>query len=150
MDGSGTDDGLPPTAELPSDRAARSVPPRATAQVGGTDAARSEGAAGRQRASQGKSARLTQGIARGVAGVDRHQGWAARGAADDQGVLNDVIGREIAAGVDLSVARAVDVADDLIRAGDDDAGGGAVVHDMHAIRAVPAPKPSRPVRASLR
>ena len=65
------------------DRAARSEPSLA-AQVGGTDAARSEGSAGHQRASQGKSARLTQRIARGIAGVDRHQAWAARRAADDQ------------------------------------------------------------------
>ena len=46
-----------------------------------------------------------------------------------------MIGRQIAAGVDLRVARAVDAADDLIRAGDEDARGRAVVHDVHAIAA---------------
>ena len=42
-------------------------------------------------------------------------------ASDDERALNDVIGREIAAGVDLRSAGAVDVADLLIRARDENA-----------------------------
>ena len=89
----------------------------------GTDATCSERAAGRQRSGQGKSARLTQRIARGVAGVDRHQAGAARRAADHQRRLNDVVGREIAAGIDLRRAPAVDVADLLICSRDENARG---------------------------
>ena len=42
----------------------------------------------------------------------------SRRAADHQRTLNDVVGREIAAGVDLGRARPVDPADLLIRARD--------------------------------
>ena len=80
--------------------------------------------------------RLVKWIARCVAGVDRDEAVIPRGAADDQRALDDVIRRQIAAGIDLRRACAVDGADDLIRARDEQARGGrAVVDYVNAIRA---------------
>ena len=56
--------------------------------------------------------------------VDRHERWAAGRAADHQSALHDVIGREIAAGVDLRRSRAVYVAHLLMRARDQQSGNG--------------------------
>ena len=147
VEGSGTDDGYPAPNGTTWRRECL-FGAAAAVHADQTDSTRSEWSAGPQRTTQGKSARLAKWIARGIARGDRHEAGAACRAADDQRTLNNVISREIAAGVDLRRARAVNVADLLMHAGDKESGTELLFVMFAQSRRWITRKPCRPIPTS--
>ena len=80
-----------------------------------------------KRITRGRGRRCNERIAAGVGSGDRHQTAHSRRPADNKCRLDNVVSREIAAGINLGRAAAVNPADLLIRSGHEQSGGGRTI-----------------------